>query len=198
MTLTDRVRAICVSPTTEWPVIAGERGDSTELVAGYLAPLAAVGAVAGFIGSLVFRSLMPSGALVGGLRSGVIGACLSFAMAIAGCGFIAFTINALAPAFGGRPDFTRAFRTSVYAYTPGLVAGVLQIFPVLGFVMTFIASIYGIYLLYLGLPVMMQAPKDKTPVYTLLVVAAGVLAMVAITFALGVVGLAGTLGSTGL
>ena len=92
----------------------------------YLAPLAAVGAVAGFIGSMLFRAALPFGASVtGGFVGGLIGACVSFVMTIVGCFIIGFIINALAPTFGGRQDSNQAFKTAVYSYTPGLVAAVL-------------------------------------------------------------------------
>ena len=45
MTLVDRVRNICVSPSREWPVIEQENTPPGELLTGYLLPLAAVGAL---------------------------------------------------------------------------------------------------------------------------------------------------------
>jgi uncharacterized membrane protein HdeD (DUF308 family) len=40
------------------------------------------------------------------------------------------------------------------------VFGVLQIFPPLGMIAA-LASLYGFYLLYVGLPKLMKAPKEK-------------------------------------
>jgi hypothetical protein len=50
MTIIERVKNICLTPKTEWPVIAGEPTSSGALITGYVAPLAAVGAAAGFVG----------------------------------------------------------------------------------------------------------------------------------------------------
>ena len=61
MALIDRIKNICITPKTEWPVIAGETTSTSSLMTGYVMPLAAIGAVAGFIGS----SLIGRGAIFG-------------------------------------------------------------------------------------------------------------------------------------
>jgi hypothetical protein len=50
MDLIQRAKNICLTPTTEWPVIATEPATPGGLLGGYAAPLAAIGAIAGFIG----------------------------------------------------------------------------------------------------------------------------------------------------
>lgn len=167
MALVDRVRNMVVNPEREWPVVAQERTDPAQLVTGYLAPLAIVSAVAGFIGSTLLAAVLPFGGLVGGVVSGLIGACISVLLLILGCYIVAFIINALAPYFGARPDFTQAFQTAVYGNTAGLAAGVTQVIPILGSFVVLLASLYGLYVLYLGLPHTMQVPREKTMVYFL-------------------------------
>lgn len=195
MQLVDRVRNICVSPVTEWPVIERETTPQSELVTGYLIPLAAIGAVAGFIGSTLLRAVLPIGPVSVGLAAGLVAACVSFVLTIVGCFVIAFIINALAPTFGGRQDTNQAFKVSVYSYTPGLVAGILAILPILGPLVAIIAGLYGLYLLYLGLPVMMKAPQDKAPAYTIVVVVASIVLMLVVSAVLAIVAGAGMFGS---
>ncbi|MGC4081173.1 MAG: Yip1 family protein [Vicinamibacterales bacterium] len=190
MALVDRVRNICVSPTTEWPVIAQERTDPATLVVTYLAPLAAVSAIAGFVGSTLLRAVLPFGGLFGGFFYGIVWACIAFLLTILGCYVIAFVINALAPTFGGRPDFNEAFKTAVYSYTPGLAAGILQIVPFLGAFIIILASLYGLYLLYLGLPVVMKSPQDKAVAYTVVVVVCVIVLWFVVTALFGVLGFA--------
>ena len=58
MSLLERVKNICLTPNTEWPVIAGEATPAGSLITGYVAPLAAIAAAAGFVGgSLIGRTL---------------------------------------------------------------------------------------------------------------------------------------------
>src|SRR4051812_6471597 len=48
--LIERVKAILLPPATEWPVIERETTTAADIYKGYVAPLAAIGAVASFIG----------------------------------------------------------------------------------------------------------------------------------------------------
>jgi hypothetical protein len=193
MSIVDRVRNICVTPATEWPVIENESTAPADLVVSYLAPLAAIGAIAGFIGSVFLTSMLPFGGM--GLFGGLVAAVVGFVMIIVMCFLIAFIVNVLAPTFSGRQDFNQAFKATVYAYTPALVAGVAQIIPILGGLVAFIASLYSLYVLYLGLPYLMKAPKDKAPGYVIVV---AICALVAGFIIFGVMGMfigAGLIGS---
>jgi hypothetical protein len=175
MNLVDRVRNICVSPATEWPVIEQEITPPADLVTGYLLPLAAVGAVAGLIGSAVVSVLISAVGVRVPLIGSLIGAVVGVAFTVIFCFVIAFIINALAPTFGGRPDMNQALKTAVYSYTPALAAGITRVVPVLGGFVVFVASLYSLYVLYLGLPVTMKAPRDKTPGYTVVIVIASII-----------------------
>ncbi len=171
MTLVDRVRNICVTPATEWLVIEQERTSVSELMLSYLAPLAALGAAAGFVGSALLTSILPFSSSGGSaIPIALVTACLSFVLTVAGCYIIGLIINALAPTFGGRQDAEQAFKLSVYAYTPALVAGVLAIIPLLGALFGFVGWLYSLYLTYLGLTPLMKSPPEKAPAYTIVVV----------------------------
>jgi hypothetical protein len=165
-----RVRNILLTPNTEWPVIAEEPAETGAVVTGYVMPLAAIGAVAGFIGgSIVGMSLPFLGRYRVPIITGLTGAVFTFIFAIVGVFVLAFIINALAPTFGAQKDSDRAFKVAVYSYTPAWIAGVLQILPGLAILGVF-AALYGLYLLYLGLPALMKCPQDKAVGYTAVVV----------------------------
>jgi hypothetical protein len=187
MALVDRVRNICVSPATEWPVIEQERADPATLVTSYLLPLAAIGAIAGFIGRSFVGLTVLGTTYRTPILSGLVGACVGIVVTIVACFVIAFIINALAPTFGARQDSNQALKTSVYSYTPGLVAGVLTILPVLGSLVSIIAGLYGLYLLYVGLPVTMKAPKEKTAAYTIVIVIAAIVLGVVVSMIVGAI-----------
>src|SRR5512139_5540 len=157
MAIADRVRNILADPNREWSVIEREQVSPAELVTAYLAPLAALGAAAGFVGGSIVGAFVP---FIGTIRQSIVGglvsACIAFVLTIAGCFVLGWIINALAPTFGGRSDSTQAFKVAVYAYTPGLIAALLGIFPILGGLVSVVAGLYGLYLLYLGLPPLMK------------------------------------------
>jgi hypothetical protein len=174
MNLQNRARNILLTPNTEWPVIAEETTPTSSLITGYVAPLAALGAIAGFIGgSLVGMTLPFVGHYRVPITTGLATAVFVFVMAIVGVLVLAFIINALAPTFGAQKNSAQAIKLAVYSYTPAWVAGVLQIIPALS-VLGIIAGLYGIYLLYLGIPRLMQSPPDKAAGYTAVVVVSAI------------------------
>src|SRR5947207_11004310 len=133
MSIVDRVKNICLTPNTEWPVIANEPSSTGSLLAGYVAPLAAVSAVAGFIGaSLIGTSTFFAGTYRLSLAAGLALAVWTFVGAMIGVVIVGFIINALAPTFGAEQNSARAMKVAVYSFTPAWVAGVLRIIPALG------------------------------------------------------------------
>jgi uncharacterized membrane protein len=198
VSIIERAKNICLTPNTEWPVIAAEPTSPGTLVSGYVVPLAAIGAIAGFIGgSFIGRTLPYLGTYRVPLINGLVVALFAFCMAIVGVFVLSLIINALAPTFGGQQDGTEAMKLAVYSYTPAWIAGVLQILPLLGIFVIF-AAFYGLYLLYLGLPRLMKCPEDKAAAYTAVVVVCAIILSVAIAGVTGAIAGAGMIGSGAL
>lgn len=161
-----RVKNIILTPATEWPVIDAEPSSAQEIYMRYVAPLAAIGAIAGFIGnSLVGRSYGFFGFYRTPIVSGLVAAIVAYVLAFVGVFIVALIVDALAPTFGGQKDPLKALKVAAYSATAGWVAGVVLILPSLS-IIAGLAGLYGIYLLYLGLPVLMRCPKDKAVAYT--------------------------------
>ena len=180
MGIVERVKNICLTPNTEWSVIAGETATTGGLITGYVAPLAAIGAVAGFIGgSLVGHSLPFIGFYRVPIVAGLGAAVFTFVMAIVGILVLSFIVNALAQTFGGEKNSSQAMKVAVYSYTPAWVAGILQIVPTLG-MLGVLVGLYGLYLLYLGLPRLMKCPQEKAVGYTVVVVVCAIVLSVVI------------------
>jgi len=198
MSLVDRAKNICLTPNTEWPVIAAEPASTGTLMTGYVVPLAAIGAAAGFVGgSLVGRTLPFIGTYRVPLMSGLVLAVFAVCMAVVGVFVLSFIINALAPTFGAEQNSTQALKVAVYSYTPAWIAGVLQIVPLLGLFAIF-AAFYCIYLLYLGLPALMKCPPDKAVGYTAVVVICAIVLTVVLTGISAMFAGAGMLGARAL
>ncbi len=195
MDLVQRAKNICLAPQTEWPVIAGETTPTADLIKGYVLPLAAIGAVAGFLGgSFVGLSLPFVGRVRTPILSGLSLAIFGLVMSVVAVFVIGFIVNALAPTFGGEKNQAQALKVVVYVYTPGWVAGVLRILPALG-LLALLAALYGLYLLYLGLPVMMKCPKEKAAGYTIVVVVCAIAFSIVVGIIGGLFGAAGVMGA---
>ncbi len=164
--LVARVKAILMSPRTEWPLIAAEPTTVADLYKNYIAILAAIPVIAGFIkGSLIgygafgIHYRTPIGA-------GIASAIISYVLGLVLVYVVALIVEALAPTFGAQKDRLQALKTVAYAYTASWVAGIALIIPGIGWLVAIAGAIYGIYLLYLGLPFTMKAPQEKAGGYT--------------------------------
>ncbi len=159
MNLVERVKGIILSPKTEWPVIAGEPGDAGYLFTNYVAILAAIPAVCGFIGAMLF------GAPV---LAALIGAVVRYVLAFVSVYIVALIVNLLAPTFSSQKNFDSALKVTVYSYTPSWLVGVFLLIP--GLRILTILGLYGLYLLYLGLSPLMKTPPEKSILYTITIV----------------------------
>lgn len=175
MNLVERVQAILLKPKETWPVIAGESGDVPSIYKNYLIYLAAIPAVASFIG----LSIVGMGAMGVSFRvpivSGLVNMVVGFVLSLAMIYVLSLIANALAPSFKGEKNALNAFKLVAYGSTAGLVGGVFNLLPSLS-MLGLLAALYSIYLLYTGIPVLMKAPEDKALGYTAVLIVCGIVA----------------------
>jgi len=166
----DRIKAILSTPQTKWPVIAAEPATIGGLYRGYILIVAALPVIARFIKESVFGY----GALGMHFRApigyGLVTLVLYYLLILGVAYVVALVVNALAPTFGGQKDPVQALKVVAYSWTAGWVAGIAVLIPWLGWLVAIAGAIYGIYLLYLGLPHTMRCPPDRAGGYTAVVV----------------------------
>ena len=181
--LVARVRGILLAPRREWPRIAAEAATPADIYLRYVVPLVALGAIASSVGAWLFGiRAVPYGSVRLGPGAALTGALLHFVLQLAAVVIVSLIVNALAPTFGGRKDARRALQVTAYSFTPAWVAAALMILPALD-VIASLLGLYGLFLLYTGLPVLMQSTRDRTLGYTVVIV----ICTVAITVAIAVV-----------
>lgn len=180
--LKERVTKILTDPKAEWPVIEAEATTVDKLYKGYIMPLAAIPAVASFIGmSFIGMNAGFLGTYRTPIVRGVVGMIVTYVLTLAMVYVAALVISKLAPTFQSKSDDLQALKLVAYAQTAAWIAGVLSVIPVLG-MLAIIGGLYSIYLFYLGLPVMMKTPQDKVIPY--MVVSAIVVIVLAIVVGL--------------
>ena len=179
MNLIQRVQDILLRPKQTWPVIAQEQTDAASLYSTYLIFMAAVPAVAGFIG----LSLIGMGGMGISFRipvmSGLVNMVVGYVLSLALVFVLALIVDALAPTFGGTKSSINALKVVAYGSTAGFVGGIFSLLPSLS-VLGLLASLYSIYLIYTGLPVLMQCPPGKATAYTAVVVVCGFVLMLVV------------------
>ncbi|MEO6291382.1 MAG: Yip1 family protein [Burkholderiaceae bacterium] len=180
MDIVARAKAITLNPAATWPVIDVEQHDPKSLFIPYMLILAAIPAVASFIGMSIIGMVgfgvnfrLPIGS---GLAMMVITYIMSLVMTF-GMGWL---ISVLAPTFGGQSNLVQGLKVAVFGSTPMMLAGVFNIIPALS-IIGLLAALYSLYVMYLGLPQLMKNPKEKTVVYMVVVVLASIIAGVVLS-----------------
>lgn len=167
-----RVMNVVLSPRSEWGVIAAESTTVAQLYKGYIVILSALAAVLAFVHLSVIGANLPFG---GGvmrypLGAGLTATVMSFVFGLIGVLVIGFIVNGLAGTFAAQPDQRQAMKVAAYSLTPAWLSSILALSPIAPTLLQFLAGCYGIYVLYLGLPVVMRSPREKAVGYTAAVV----------------------------
>jgi hypothetical protein len=188
MDIVSRAQQIILKPKEEWEKIKAEKTTIAELFTSYAMILLAIPAVAQFIGwSLIGRRIPFVGWYRVGIGTGLLRAILFYVLTLVSVYVFGIIINALAPTFGSKSDATAAMKLAVYSMTPAWVAGVLYIIPLLD-ILVILASLYGIYILYLGFVCpMMDTPKDKVMTYMIVSIIVAVVVWIVVAVILGAI-----------
>ena len=185
MNLVNRVKKILLTPAAEWKTIQAEPATVPDLFTSYAMILAAIPAVAAFIGLTVIGISVP---FLGHIRVPVgrslTNAALTYGLSLAGTLGLAFIIDALAPTFGAKKDLVASAKAAVYANTASWVAGVLLIIPSL-YSLSVLAGLYSLYLLWLGMKTLKECPAEKQAGYFAATLVAAIVIMAAVGYVAG-------------
>lgn len=175
MNLVERAKNLILQPKQEWSVVASETHTVQGLYTQYVMILAAIPAVASFIGQSIIgvsglglSYRVPIGA---GVAQMVVGYLLTLGWVYV----LALIIDALAPQFGATRDFNQSFKIAAFAPTASWVAGIFYLIPLLG-ILALVGAIYSLYLLYLGLGALKRPPPEKLVPYAVVVIVVTIVA----------------------
>lgn len=162
MNLVERVQGILLRPREEWEIIKEEPTTISHLITSYAAVLAAIPAFAQFIGYGFVGFRIPfKGWITYGMGMAFFRSILLYIFTLAIVYVFGIIINVLAPNFSSSQNSLNAMKLAVYSMTPVWLGGVFYlVYPLRG--LAIIASLYGIFILYLGITApLMDTPKEK-------------------------------------
>lgn len=171
MGLGDRVKNILTTPRQEWEAISREPSRVSDIYRLYVVPMAAIGPVASVIGGSVIGFSVPT---MGRYRvpfgSSIVQALVTYVLSLGAVYVLGLIIDGLAPTFSGQKNQVEAFKLAAYSSTAVWLAGIFSVIPALSFLT--ILGFYGLYLLYVGVPVLMKVPQPRVLGYTACVIIA--------------------------
>ena len=123
------------------------------------------------------------GSLIG---SAFVIAIVMYIAAIVGVIIFGFILNALAPSFKTKSNKMQALKLVSYAATPWLLLGIFNIFPAAGLI-SLLGGLYGLYILYLGIPILMGTPKEQQMTFFIIGLIVYIIVMAAISMITGAI-----------
>jgi hypothetical protein len=175
--LVQRAKGMILQPKAEWELIDREEYTVKDLYTNYVLILAAIPAIAGFLGF----SIVGLGGIFSTYRvpipSGIAHMVLGYLSSLVTVYLLALVIDGFAPTFDAQKNFLQAMKLAVFSSTPIWLAGIFALLP--AFTILALLGLYGFYLLFLGLPLLMNTSADKAiPYFVVIVVIAIVLHVV--------------------
>lgn len=164
-----RVIAIITKPVQEWEVIKNESMSTSDMYTKYAIILAAIPAIAGFIGFAAIGISFGFGTFRVPMGNALVWAILIYVLNLVNPFVLALVMDALAPNFGANKDMNRSLKVAIFASTAGWVAGILLIIPSLSMI-AMLAGFYGLYLLYTGMKQLKEPPADKLMGYIIVTI----------------------------
>jgi hypothetical protein len=174
--LLQRIKNILLTSRTEWPVIEREFTEPAFLFVRYVAILALIPALAGFIGQSLVGVKVSVGTFREPIASGAANAAISYLLSFLIVYVVAMMIDLLARFFGGQRNFMHAMKLSVYAHTPVWLAGIFLLMPGLRFLT--VLGLYSVYLLWTGATPLMDVPRPRAPLYAIAIMVFAVVATI--------------------
>jgi len=174
MNLIERIKNILLKPTTEWETIKKEDHMVSDLFTQYALKLAAIPAISGLIGFTLFGYSYGFGSYRPPFGSNLKWAISMYVMSIVGVYVLAFIIDFLAPTFGSKKHLPTSMKIVVFAYTAAWVGGIFNLVPALS-ILGAIAGIYSLVLMYKGLQIVKEVPKNKMVGYFVTVIIASLI-----------------------
>ncbi|MCZ2459717.1 MAG: YIP1 family protein [Chitinophagales bacterium] len=169
-TIVDRARNILILPKQEWPVIDREPGNIGAIVGGYILPMTSIGALATFIGQgLIGVGQGPFGGTTASVKAGLIGALLYVVLTLVTVFIIAAVIDVLAESFSSEKNWIKSFQLSAYSLTAMYLGAIFLIWSPLA-IIAILCSLYCIYQLYTGIPIMKKTAVDKQVAYLAVII----------------------------
>jgi hypothetical protein len=182
MNLVERVKNILIVPAKEWEVIKEESLSIVDMFTKYAMILAAIPVIAGFIGLVVVGVSYGFGVNVHWpMGATLVWMILTYILSLGGVFLLAYIIDALAPTFGCEKDMIGAVKIAVFSSTAVFVAGILRIIPAIT-ILVWLASLYSLFLLYLGVQKIKNPTNDKLIPYVMVVAVAFIIIFWLMTF----------------
>ena len=171
---------IYANPKEEWQSISHRKETPTYAIS-HIALIALIPSLVAYYSSAHIGWDIGAGDLIYLTQASAVklGVGMYFGLLV-GVFMLAIMIHQLAATFDAKPTITQSLELSAYTATPLFMVGFAGLYPELWFIMTvgFFGLAYSVYLLYAGVPILMNIPEEKGFIYSSTVVTCGLVLLV--------------------
>lgn len=168
-------------PKREWRLIRNEHYSTAHIFLAQISILAAIPAVSLFIGTTQVGWSITGGEFVTLSIASALPAAIAFYLAMwVAVGFIAYAVHWMEKTYGGSVGLDECIVLTTFTATPLFLAGLAGLYPMLWFnvIVGMIALSYSVYLLYSGVPEIMQIPEDRAFFFSTSILTVGLVVLV--------------------
>lgn len=169
------------SPTNEWKIIRKKlENDSCQFVM-LVFILALIPPISGYIGTTQFGWKIGTSDPVKLTQSSALIISIAYYFSIViGIFVVGYAIHWMGKTYVKDVSLNEAVALSAFVAVPLLLVGVFEIYPILwlNFIIGLLALSYSVFLLYSGLPILMDIPKEKGFLFASAVLGFGLVALV--------------------
>ncbi len=173
---------LIIHPKQEWHKISQQPNHISSLLFGYVFILALIGPVAGYYGTTTSGWQIGQGEVIKLTpNSALIIAMLYYIVVVSAVIGLGLMVRWMCKTYGGNTTLNRCIALSAYVSTPIFLVGIVELYPVLwvNLLIGLVALAQAVYLLYSGVPILMDISEDKGFLMSSALLALGMVALVA-------------------
>lgn len=178
-----------ISPKAEWESIKNDECTIGKCYCSYVFLLAAIPPVSGYIGTTTFGwEIGAREAVKLSPDSALLIAVAFYLVMLVGVFTMGAMIHWMGQTYGAEQRLDRCITLAAYTATPLFLVGFVELLPILwlNFVFGLPALAYSVYLLYTGVPIMMEISQDRGFLFSSAVLAVGLVALVCMLAAMAI------------
>ena len=190
MSFLQHTLGILIHPDSEWKAIRNEKNSFLQVFVSHVPILALIPAVCAYVGVTQVGWTIADGDPVKLTTMSAASLCaLTYVALLASVYILGEFINWMAKTYGvSDSDEKRHYEgtaLAVYVSTPIMLAGIVNLYPELWLIVGAIglASAYSVYLIYEGIPILMNISKERGFMFASSVVTVGLVLMIAVLIA---------------
>ncbi len=173
---------LLIHPKQEWRKIRQQPNQISSLLFGYVFILALIGPVAGYYGTTTSGWQISQGEVIKLTPDSALTiAILYYIVIVSAVVGLGLMVRWMCKTYGGNTSLNRCIALSAYVSTPIFLVGIVELYPVLwiNLLIGLVALTHAVYLLYSGVPILMDISEDKGFLMSSALLALGMVALVA-------------------